>query len=232
MLFRKNFQPYCYVKAPIRPLGSANGLLTIVGYGSITLALAGLLVLLSPWMVAESIANLQKIQSQMNGWAIWSNSDNVAQSNPLSTPDPSKLTFYLSIPKLELYSRVVANVDASNQDIYTQALKEGVAHGLGSAFPGQGKMVYIFGHSTDYAWNVANYNALFYQIKDLKPGDEIYLTLGDETYRYQTIEQHIVTADDLSVVENKHDQDVLILQTCYPPGTTWKRLLILAKPVK
>ena len=41
-----------------------------------------------------------------------------------------------------------------------------------------------------------------------------------------------MAADDLSIVKDTHDQDVLILQTCYPPGTTWQRLLVLAEPIE
>jgi sortase A len=172
----------------------------------------------------------------MNSWAIYQppvkkNETQVSSTpSPVPTPDPATLPFSIEIPKIEVKAKVVSNVDASSETSYGIALKQGVAHALGSAFPGQEGMIYIFGHSTDYEWNVIYFNALFYEIKDMENGDKIILKLGDKEYTYQVKEKHIITPTDLSLINNNWDNDVLILQTCYPPGTTWQRLLILAEP--
>ena len=238
MFGQKKFQPYRYVKTTARIVRvrrqTSDTFLSAVGYATTSLALLGMLFLASPLIVTESILLLQKLNRQLTSLAFMPNSDalHFPVNKPMPTPDPATLPFSISIPKLELEAKVIANVDASNQSIYSQALKEGVAHGLGSAFPGQGKLVYIFGHSTDYAWNVSVWNALFYQIKDLEAGDSINLSLGTKTYAYTVIAKHIVTPTDISLIEQNQDNDLLILQTCYPPGTDWQRLLIVAEPAK
>lgn len=246
MFFRQKFIPYRYKKAArVRDaiIAIANfpikiNLLLGLGYFCISLSLMGILFLASPLIVTESIIQLQKLQRNINTFAF--NPRLTAQSKPSSSavpkptpaPDPATLPFSISIPKINIDAKVVSNVDAAKPQEYTSALKKGVAHALGSAFPGQGKMVYIFGHSTDYAWNVETYNALFYQVKELVPNDEITLKLGDKEYKYLVREKKILAPKDLSVLLQNQNKNVLVLQTCYPPGTVWQRLLVVAEPVK
>lgn len=161
-----------------------------------------------------------------------SNLDIGIVASPTPTPDPASLPFSIEITKIGVNDKVIPNVDAKNSTVYSEALKEGVAHGLNSGFPGQGEMIYIFGHSTDFEWNVATYNAIFYKIKDLEIGDEIILHHGSRDYFYQMYEQKIIAKDDTEFVNNMMNEDVLILQTCYPPGTSWQRLIVLAKPIR
>lgn len=144
--------------------------------------------------------------------------------------DYENLPFFIEIPSLGVYEKVSANVNPNDSSEYQTALADGVAHARGSAFPDQDKLVYIFGHSTDGAWNVEAYNAVFYQIKDLKLDEEIILHLGDEKFTYKVTEQHILKSNDVDFVNNAKDEDILLLQTCWPPGTSWQRLFIKAVP--
>ena len=49
-------------------------------------------------------------------------------------------------------------------------------------------------------------------------------------FNYKVTESRIVDADDVSfITEAQSGEEQLILQTCWPPGTTWKRLLVFAK---
>lgn len=142
----------------------------------------------------------------------------------------ASLPFFIEIPKLHIYEKVYANVNPNSVKEYEVALKDGVAHALGSSFPDQKKMVYIFGHSTNGAWNVEAYNAVFYQIKDLQVDDQIILHLGDQKYIYKVSAQDIVKSDAADFVNNLKDQNILLLQTCWPPGTSWQRLFVTASP--
>lgn len=144
--------------------------------------------------------------------------------------DYALLPFYIEIPKLNVYEKVISNVNPNNEKEYESALKEGVAHALGSAFPGQNEMVYIFGHSTNGAWNVEAYNAIFYQIKDLESGDEVILHLGDQDFKYIVDSQEVITNSDVDYINNLKSENILLLQTCWPPGTSWQRLFVIAKP--
>jgi len=147
-------------------------------------------------------------------------------------PAPVDASFGIVIPKIGVNSKIVPNVDPNTPKEFTKALKIGVAHAAGSALPDQQGTVFIFGHSTDYVWNVARYNALFYQIKDLEIGDEVNLFYNGKRYFYKVTEKRIVGSKDTSFLKEKPDGKQLILQTCWPPGTTKERLLIFAKPVQ
>lgn len=147
---------------------------------------------------------------------------------------PAEKQFQILIPKIGINSRVVANVDASDEKAYQDALKLGVAHAQGSGLPGEenasNRTIYIFGHSTNGIWNIEKYNALFYSLKDLSLGDEIIVWFWGKEFRY--LVTHIVKVDpsDLTYLQPQIMQDKLVLQTCWPPGTVWKRLLVVAVP--
>lgn len=157
-----------------------------------------------------------------------------ASVSPSATPtvDPATLSFRIQIPKLAVDEQVKANVNPNDAKEYTLALEEGVAHAKGSAFPGENKLVYIFGHSTDGSWNVEAYNAVFYQIKELVVGDEIVLQWGEQRFSYKVKEQKILKGSDVDYINGLQDENLLLLQTCWPPGTTWQRLFVVAEPVE
>ena len=146
-------------------------------------------------------------------------------------PDYANLPFYIEIPSLEIYEEVHANINPNKPSEYKEALETGVAHARNSAFPGQDKLIYIFGHSTNGLWNVEAYNAVFYQIKDLALGEQIILHLGEEQFVYRVSAQDIIQSSEVDFVNNLKDENILLLQTCWPPGTTWQRLFVSAVPV-
>lgn len=144
---------------------------------------------------------------------------------------PRDTRFSLLIPKIGASERVFENVDPSNEDEYKSVLTQGIAHAKGSAFPGYGGNTYIFAHSADSFWDVGRYNAVFYLLKELQPGDDIVVFFLNKRHNYVVTETKVVDADNLDYLKSDIGQgEVLTLQTCWPPGTTWKRLLVLAKP--
>ena len=145
---------------------------------------------------------------------------------------PKDTNFDIVIPKIGANSKVFANVDASNQSVFLPILAQGVAHAAGTVFPGMNGNIYLFAHSTDNFWNVGRYNAVFYLLKDLVPGDDIVVFFENVRHNYVVTESKIVDGNDVSyIINGRHSNgEILILQTCWPPGTTWKRLLVFAKP--
>jgi LPXTG-site transpeptidase (sortase) family protein len=136
--------------------------------------------------------------------------------------------FSLYIPKIDARSEVIPNVDTANEEEYFKALGEGVAHAKGTYFPGQGKTIYLFAHSTDSPLNVARYNAVFYLLRKLAVGDQIVVFFADKKYVYQVEETQITEANDTTWLTKDFGSEKLILQTCYPPGTRLKRLIVVA----
>lgn len=143
---------------------------------------------------------------------------------------PKDTNFAIIVEKIGANAIVVPNVDAGNKAVYTEALKRGVAHALGTAFPGQPGITYLFAHSTDTLFNVPRYNAIFYLLWDMKPQDKIVIFFDGKRYDYLVVETKITEASDVSYFTLETSEQILILQTCYPPGTTWKRFLVIAKP--
>ena len=146
----------------------------------------------------------------------------------LRAPDTD---FSILIPKIGASARIFPNIDPSREESFLPVLQEGVAHSEGTVFPGLSGNIYLFAHSTDNFWDVGRYNAIFYLIKDLSPGDEIVVFFENVRYNYVVSESKIVDGDDVSAItQAQGGEETLILQTCWPPGTTWKRLLVFAKP--
>ncbi len=141
--------------------------------------------------------------------------------------------FSVVIPKIGAHENIIANVDASNEKEYLDALTEGVAHAAGTYFPGQGKGIYLFSHSVNSPLDFARYNAVFYLLRELEQGDRVIVFFADKKYVYEVSERRVVDPNDTSWITNagKVSEEELVLQTCDPPGTTWKRLIVIAKRV-
>jgi sortase A len=151
------------------------------------------------------------------------------QEQILTPKDPS---FSIIIPKIGASAKVFPNVDISNQNVFLPILMQGVAHAAGTVFPGMNGNIYLFAHSTDNFWDVGRYNAVFYLLKDLNKGDEVVIFYQNKRYNYIVTGSKIVNPSDVSYLLNsqKGDKQQLILQTCWPPGTTLQRLLVFASP--
>ena len=145
---------------------------------------------------------------------------------------PNDTYFDILIPKLGANAKIFANVDPSDPSQFLPILQEGVAHAKGTVFPGMKGNIYLFAHSTDNFWDVGRYNAIFYLLKDLRPGDDVIIFFQNKRYNYVVTGSKTVDPSDVSYIVNAQNQnsETLILQTCWPPGTTWKRWLVFAKP--
>jgi len=147
----------------------------------------------------------------------------------LTPEDPS---FDIIIPKIGANARILANVDAGNEKEYLEALKKGVAHAAGSAFPGEGGHIFLFAHSTDYFWNVGTYNAVFYLLYKLEKGDDVIIFYKNQRYAYRITDKKIVDPSEVEYLTKKTNHEFLTLQTCWPPGTTLKRIMLFATRIK
>lgn len=167
-----------------------------------------------------------------------------SSANPIPTPSenlkasnvkilvPKSTQFGVLIPKIGANAPIFANIDPANESEFLPILQKGVAHAKGSVFPGVKGNTYLFAHSTDNFWDIGRYNAIFYLLKDLRTTDDIIVFFQNKRYNYKVVESRIVDAGDVSLLVNsqKQDKEQLILQTCWPPGTAWKRLLVIAEP--
>lgn len=144
---------------------------------------------------------------------------------------PPDINFSVVIPKIGAAERIQENVDPSNEKEYLDVLRHSIAHAKGTSFPGMGSTAYLFAHSADNFWNVGRYNAVFYLLKELNDGDDVYVFFQGKRYNYKVYDRQIVDPSQTSVIAaNQGGGEKIILQTCWPPGTSWKRLLVFARP--
>ena len=144
---------------------------------------------------------------------------------------PIDPVFNILIPKIGANAKVFPNIDPSDPDSFLPILQKGVAHSVGTFFPGQKGNIYLFAHSTDNFWNVGRYNAVFYLLKDLQKGDDVVVFSQNVRYNYVVTGSKIISPSDISYIANaKTGKELLILQTCWRPGTTWQRLMVFAEP--
>jgi LPXTG-site transpeptidase (sortase) family protein len=141
---------------------------------------------------------------------------------------PVNTEFSIVVPKVGINAPVIASVNPSDTASYSKALKEGVAHSATSFTPDQNGTVYLFSHSTNYEWFVKDLNAVFYLVKDLLPGDTVVVFYKGVRYTYELKEKRVVKPNQISYLVPEEGKKSLILQTCWPPGSTAERLLIFA----
>ena len=149
----------------------------------------------------------------------------------------------IAIPKIDAYAEIVPNIDPTNYEEYMAALQKGVAHAKGTVLPGMVGNVYLFAHSAGNLFDIARFNAVFYLIGKLDKGDAIYVKFGNARFKYTVVDKKEVDPTDVQFltknlgkiggkegVEGISEGDrTLTLQTCVPPGTDWRRLLVFAK---
>jgi len=141
---------------------------------------------------------------------------------------PVNTEFSIIVPKIGINAPVIASVNPANPKQYKDALGKGVAHASTSFTPDQNGTVYLFSHSTNYEWFVKDLNAIFYLVKDLTQGDIVVVYYKGVRYTYELKEKRIVSPKEITYLVPEEGKKSLILQTCWPPGSTTQRLLLFA----
>lgn len=135
------------------------------------------------------------------------------------------------IPKIYVDAPVIYNVDPNNSAAYTPALKQGIAHASGTSFPDEGGLGYYFAHSSAPELR-SQFNAVFYLLGKMEMGDEVFLWHGGKRTEYVVTEIKTVPPTDVSFLNTEYPEEMIVLQTCWPPGTTLQRRLVFAKRVE
>jgi sortase A len=122
----------------------------------------------------------------------------------------------LKIPRIHLDAVVVDGTGSAD-------LRRGPGRHLESYMPGERELVYIAGHRTTYG-------APFGKINEIRPGDLITAELPYATVTYRVTGHRIVDDNDLSVLETRHHEQ-LVLQACHPRFFASERYLVYATPI-
>lgn len=159
-------------------------------------------------------------------------SESIALFSYESSTDSSKIVpadenFSIIVPKIGANSKIVENVDPYNPSEYQQKLTQGVAHAKGSALPGERGNTFLFAHSSDNFYNANRYNSVFYLLNKLELSDNFFIIRNGDIYEYSVSEKSIVSAERIDYLENNSRSQTATLMTCWPPGTTLQRLILV-----
>lgn len=106
-------------------------------------------------------------------------------------------------------------------------LRYGVGHYAGSYFPGENGTIILAAHNT---------NGLFNKLDEIKKGDKVVIKASYATFEYEVYDMKVVHETDLDAFKVQHDEERLIMYTCYPInrsiiGRKTKRYVVYAKRV-
>lgn len=190
------------------------------------LIVAGLTILLvayGPILVAElRFVFRQRANPQL--------SDNGQADAQFAEIKPVDEDFGIVIPKINVNAAIVQDVDPYSSFEYQRQLAKGVAHAAGTALPDEESSMFLFAHASGDILMARRYNSVFYLLNKLEAGDQLLIYYRGAPYHYQVSASKEVAADAIAYLENNLESD-LILMTCTPPGTTWRRLLVFADKI-
>lgn len=195
-------------------------------------AVVFLSISLYPLIKAEFLYQYQQIREAQPDVASVSKPKLAADTGPARPAlnvVPKSTEFGIIIPKINVNAPIVKNVNTAKREEYMEALRHGVAHAKDTATPDHTGNVYLFAHSTLNFWELGEYATVFTLLHRLNLGDRIVLFYQGARYDYEVTAKEIVPGFDLTPLNRKSLRSVLTLQTCDPPGTTLRRLIITAE---
>lgn len=161
------------------------------------------------------------------------------------TPVPKKIlpiveetkpkVFALEIPKLGAKAPIV--LESSNDpNVIFNRLEDGVVHYAGTVLPGEPGVSVILGHSSAYPWYKGKYGSVFALLTKLNPGDEVFVSDGSRLLKYRVTQSLLFNPlasknPELETLGQSNTSS-LVLVSCWPVGTAYKRIAVKAELVK
>jgi LPXTG-site transpeptidase (sortase) family protein len=161
------------------------------------------------------------------------------EPEPDPVPDPvspsvqyaSTQPFAIAMPSLGVLDLTITHPsDPYTDEGLLSVLDRGVGHLF--SYPGDGGVVFVYGHSSNWAWDRSGYAKIFRQINKLAVGDLVYVTYDGKLYVYQIMSKGSVPASDMAQFADNNDGEELLLYTCWPPDSISERYLVRAQPVQ
>jgi len=140
----------------------------------------------------------------------------------------------LVIDKIGVRAPLVFNT-ANDEDSIYKNLEKGIVHYSDTAKPGLPGVSIVLGHSSAYPWYKGDYGAVFALLSKLDVGDRFYVQYDDNRIFVYEMTQSLIfnpfaKDDRLTALENAPGSTILLI-SCYPVGTNYKRIAIQAKVV-
>jgi sortase A len=135
------------------------------------------------------------------------------------------------IPKINVVAPVIYDVPSISDHDMQAALNNGVVRYPQSSNPGQTGNVVIVGHSSNNYFNDGKYKFAFVLLDQLQIGDTFMINYNSKQYVYQIYSRQIVSPSDVSVLGTADRPSTATLITCNPPGTSLRRLVLVANQI-
>ena len=133
------------------------------------------------------------------------------------------------IPKIEAKAPIILAQSENEKDILL-ALKEGVVLYPSFSRPGEKGTVIISGHSSPHIFYRGKYNTVFTLLDKIIRGDEVLIYYNNEKFVYKAINKYYFSPSE--DIEQQKEKSLLLLVTCYPPGTDFRRVVVEAELLK
>jgi LPXTG-site transpeptidase (sortase) family protein len=191
----------------------------------------------------ESIMNrlsLAHASGQIAGSAT-STSPFVSQNNTIpQAPRPSAfensidintdIPARLEVPALNINVPIIWTKDPKN---FEKDLQIGVVHYPGTALPGQIGTTYISGHSSNVPWAKGSFNHVFSKLGDLPDNSTVKVTVVQKNGKDAKLFYVVTHRKEYSPIDQEQfrntGESTIALSTCWPVGSTAKRLVVFAK---
>ena len=189
-------------------------------------------------LIVFAVLNSSFITANIGGWFRGASTieDANAQTNlfPVVTARNAFLSnrATLVIDKIGVSAPVVFGTSTDLKSIYSD-LEKGVVHYATSPKPGENGASVILGHSSAYPWYKGAYGNVFALLGKLQVGDAFYVEYADGQRFNYVVKQSIIfkplTEDPRLVQIENTNKPILVLITCWPIGTNYKRIAVEAQ---
>lgn len=150
--------------------------------------------------------------------------------NPYGLEIDTNIPARLEIPELNVSAPIIWTKTPNS---FLKDLQSGVVHYPGTALPGEVGTTYISGHSSNYVWAKGDYNKIFSKLGDLPDNTSFKITVvqkngSDAILHYVVVRKKEYSPRDAEQFKNT-DKSLVALSTCWPVGTTQRRLVVFGE---
>lgn len=189
------------------------------------------------FIVIFAALNGRFLYANLNYW-FKSFGSQIKNGSPISTSTSSNSTknlpdkAILVIEKIGVSTPIVFGVN-NNDSAILNNLENGVVHYSNTPKPGLAGVSIILGHSSAYPWYKGSYGSVFALLGKLNPGDRFSVQYNDGQVFNFVVRRSVVFSPfgndaRLTAIE-KTPGSSLVLISCWPIGTNYKRIAIQAE---
>jgi LPXTG-site transpeptidase (sortase) family protein len=127
---------------------------------------------------------------------------------------------------------ITPNVDSLNEEVYNEALKDGLAHFKGTPLPGDGGNSFVYGHSavdSFFSNHPDDPETIFSRLEKVEIADTITIKKDGKILTYVVQKKKITEPDNFDVIVGTSRKETVTLMTCWPLGIGSKRLIVIGE---